>query len=264
MAADKQDNPYGLTPEEQKILKLWQEGCGITSAYKKVMLTQYEIDRISDSALYTRATRFCQTFRMLEAMANTPGERGERVRKKLAKWNAEQLKAEEEAKKKAGLIDDDAEDDNESGTDLFGDMPHRKPKKSDQEKWLDSLKIKEDPSALTIYGTGQFLAKVAVQEIVDRQKEIKRQNISVLSRDGRGSALTPTIVSALKTAASMVLPFAPAPTAKDRKELTKAAILLGLVPDNIKESPDDYTAPPPATVVIDVEPEDLNDKESEE
>jgi hypothetical protein len=49
----------------------------------------------------------------------------------------------------------------------------------------------------------------------------------------------------------MVLPFAPAPTVEDRKEMTKAAVLLGLMPESISESPDDYTAPMPTTIEVD-------------
>ena len=62
--------------------------------------------------------------------------------------------------------------------------------------------------------------------------------------------MTPTIISALKTAAAMILPFAPAPSAEDRRQMSKAAVLLGLLPDNIQENPDDYTAPIPATIDV--------------
>lgn len=122
------------------------------------------------------------------------------------------------------------------------------PVKSDKDKWLDSLNVNENPSSMTIYGTGQFLAYMAVKEIMARQAEIKINHISPL--DKNGSALTPTIISALKTAAAMLLPFAPAPTAEDRREMSKAAVLLGLVSDNIQESPDDYTAPIPNAIEV--------------
>lgn len=117
-----------------------------------------------------------------------------------------------------------------------------------KQKWLASLQVNENPSALTIYGTGQFLTYIAVKEMFDRQAEIKRQNISVLSKDG--SVLTPNIISAIKTAAAMIIPYAPAPTEYDRREMSKAAVLLGLLPENIRENPEDYAAPPP--IVIDV------------
>ena len=96
---------------------------------------------------------------------------------------------------------------------------------------------------MTIYGTGQFIAYMAVKEIMDRQAEIKKRGLTAL--DKNGSVFTPTILNALKTAAAMVLPFAPAPTAEDRKEMSKAAVLLGLFPDDIKEDPDFSTAAPP-------------------
>ena len=119
---------------------------------------------------------------------------------------------------------------------------------SDKQKWLASLQVNEKPSALTIYGTGQFLTYIAVKEVMERQAAIKAQGIGVLEKNG--SALTQNIISAFKTAAAMILPFAPAPTTEERKEMSKAAILLGLMPDQIQENPDDYTAPPP--VIIDV------------
>ena len=102
---------------------------------------------------------------------------------------------------------------------------------SDRDLLLESLNINKDPSAMTIYGTGQFLAYVAVKEIMQRQREIKDRHIDVLSKDG--SALTPNIINAIKTAAAMILPFAPAPSAEDRREMSKAAVLLGLMPDKI-------------------------------
>jgi hypothetical protein len=319
-------NPHGLSPEELSVLHFWQNGDTMTEAYRRVMISKYDAANISDSALKKRVLRFFNTYRMREAMADTPGERGDKARADFEKWKATQ-KAEtirqllpEAAPKFEDKLyptkknsqtdipsqDEDTSDDatedyssesetfaaddnsdeqvneysnngsdnrshngnrKQSGTSYFDKIV--KPQlerfnqanvqppssfdsdkyKTDREKWLASLNINQNPTAMTIYGTGQYLAYVAVKEIMARQQAIKENNIPVLSKNG--SALTPTIISALKTAAAMVLPFAPAPTVEDRKEMTKAAVLLGLMPESISESPDDYTAPMPTTIEVD-------------
>lgn len=119
---------------------------------------------------------------------------------------------------------------------------------NDRELWMKSLNISKEPSALTVYGTGQFIIYMAVKEMMDRKDAIRRGNISVL--DKNGSVFTPTLINAIKTAAAMIIPFAPAPNAADRKEMSKAAVLLGLLPDRIEEDPDAYTAPPPAAIDV--------------
>lgn len=291
----RKNNPFGLSYEERRIIYHWQKTGNQTEAYRRVMLSKYDQQSISDSALRKRVTRFYNTFRIREAMAASPGERGKKAREDFQKWReSQQAKAigrfSSVTKKVVDAIenneadtgtddnrnDDSFEHNEESSQDnkvveskpikqkhvsLFDNLvssiseqndesQETKPVKqmSDRDKWLDSLNISENPSALSIYGTGQFLAYMAVREMMERQREIKERHISVL--DKNGSVFTPTIISALKTAAAMVLPFAPAPTAEDRREMSKAAVLLGLMPDNIEESPDAYTAPPPVTLDV--------------
>lgn len=306
----EEQNPHGLSPEELSVLHFWQNGDNMTDAYKRVMISKFDESIISDAALKKRVLRFFSTYRMREAMADTPGERGEKARTDFERWKASQKadtikqfipqaapKFEEHYNLHTGRSssqdenssDNDSEDeteqrnteqpdyvntegetsertDNQSrkdrGTyydqivkpqiDKFNNVDVQNPSsfkyRTDRERWLASLNISENPTAMTIYGTGQYLAYIAVKEIMAREKAIKENNISVLS--DKGSALTPTIISALKTAAAMVLPFAPAPTVEDRRDMTKAAVLLGLMPENITESPDDFTAPPPATIEV--------------
>lgn len=250
----------------------------MVDAYKKVMMSEREAKLIKQSALNMRVNRFFGTYRMREAMAATEGKRGETARKLFEKWR--QKHSEENIKRFAGedglrrmkyfVPCTDEEADNEAERERIREELEQKAKAEleqqkealeqeyearyqdrvarDKEKWIQSLNINATPDSMTVYGTGQFLAYVAVKEIMARQNELKRQGISVL--DKNGSALTPTIISALKTAASMILPFAPAPNTEERQQMTKAAVLLGLMPDSIEEDPDDYTAPAP--VAIDV------------
>jgi hypothetical protein len=128
------------------------------------------------------------------------------------------------------------------------------PKKTAKEKWLESLLITDEPTPMSVYGTGQFMMSQAVNEIIKRDKEIKKKGISVLSKDG--SVFTPTIISAMKTAASMIIPFVPTQEAIKDNGTATAVTLLGLMQDKIDEDPDAYTAPIPPTVTIDVTPKD--------
>lgn len=236
MANNNEENPFGLSPEEKRVLKYWQNGDTMTDAYKKVMLSKFDLQAISDSALRKRVVRFFNTYRMREAMASTPGERGDKAREDFENWKTGQKQdAIRSFAKPSPIVEYERVKSEEEGA-----------VKSERDKWLESLNVNSNPSAMTIYGTGQFLAYMAVKEIMARQNAIKDGRISVL--DKNGSVFTPTIISALKTAAAMVLPFAPAPSAEDRKEMSKAAVLLGLMPDSITESPDDYTAEPPVTI----------------
>jgi hypothetical protein len=231
----------------------------MTEAYRKVMMSKYDREKLNEDAVRKRVQRFFNTFRMREAMSATPGELGEKARQDFEKYKRKQLKP---PKRYDGdpkgdssiriLIENQKyEDKKKAEKNAENTKAQIELMKSDRDKWLESLNVCSNPSAMTIYGTGQFLAYVAVKEIMARQNAIKERGIDVLSKEG--SALTPNIISALKTAAAMVLPFAPAPSAEDRREMSKAAVLLGLFPDNIKEDPDAYTAPIPATVDLNAE-----------
>lgn len=290
-----------LSPEEARVLEHWRNGCTMTQAYKKVMLTSFEAQHISKETLNKRVVRFFDTFRMRVAMMNTPGRRGDRAKMDFIQWKrrhardiikyrkkvfdmAEADREIAEAKLNKLMNGEDEEDDDDgdvspddcvqdTGDADGGDYsdesaepvkertvspsrwkkpePDDEDPKTSQEKWLESLNINENAQALTIYGTGQYIIRMAVKEMQDRQNEIRARGISVL--DKNGSVFTSNIISAFKTAAAMILPFAPAPTAEDRRQMSKAAVLLGLIPDKIKESPDDYVAPPPAPIDVETE-----------
>lgn len=287
-------NPFGLSPDEQKVLAKWAKGASMADAYSDVMLSKYDKQAIKEAALKTRINRFFDTWRMREAMANVGGTRGELGRRGFERWKinhrGESIKkwAGEEGVVAAKILMEAAQDKQEDllegeGAEVPEDWKENPQKKSrkrislekriknemehqrdlmeqeyeekyqdrvarDKEKWLNSLNINATPDSMTVYGTGQFLAYVAVKEIFARQNAIKASGKTALDKDG--SALTPVIISALKTAAAMILPFAPSPTAEDRKQMSKAAVLLGLMPEDISEDPDEYTAPAPVPIDV--------------
>lgn len=125
--------------------------------------------------------------------------------------------------------------------------------KSAKDKWLESLMITDEPSAISVYGTGQFVMYHAVSEIMKRDRAIKMQRSGTGVFDKNGSVFTPLILNALKTAASMIIPFVQTQDFVQDKGAAMAITLLGLMQDKIEENPDDYTAPiPPSVDAIDV------------
>lgn len=300
------NNPYGLSIDELKVLHHWQKGMSMTDAYKQVMLSMFDRQAIKESALKKRVLRFFSTYRMKEAMANSPGERGEKAKRDFEKWKAQQkidavkkfapdavpkdpgkievvkvhnseIDSQNEELEQSEVISEVLDQDNRQQTERFEMAKPEPPKKDTSSKFFDKmvkpylssskdegkeevLSYKEqwvrslsnyggDPTAISIYGTGQYLFYVAIKEIQDRGLAIKENKISVLSKDGSGSVLTPNIISAIKTAAAMVMPFAPAPTADQRKGMQNVAALLAALP-GISENADDYTAPPPNTIDV--------------
>lgn len=299
-------NPYGLSVDELRVLHHWQKGMSMTDAYKQVMLSMFDRQAIKESALKKRVLRFFSTYRMKEAMANSPGERGEKAKRDFEKWKAQQkidavkkfapdavpkdpgnievvkvqvpeIDSQDESQKPSEAVVEVVEQDGEQQSESFEMVKPEPPKKDTSSKFFDKmvkpylssskeenkeevLSYKEqwvrslsnyggDPTAISIYGTGQYLFYVAIKEMQDRSQAIKDNKISVLSKDGTGSVLTPNIISAIKTAAAMVMPFAPAPTADQRKGMQNVAALLAAIPE-ISENADDYTAPPPNTIDV--------------
>ena len=248
------DNPFELNPEQLAVLLKWQDTGDRLQAYIDVMVGETERTRIKKGTIRQRAARFFNQENMKAAMISTPGKRGQSFRDeqqaKQRKARAQAVRVAKEAH--SGFINPPPPRPKEEQKREAAMTAEEKAAEC-QRKWMRSLTISDEPTAISVYGTGLFLAGVAVKEILARQAEIKLRGISPLEKDGTGSPLTPTIISALKTAASMILPFAPAPNADERHEMSKAAVLLGLLPDTIKESPDAFTAPPPNTIEITAE-----------
>lgn len=276
--SNKKNNPFGLSEDELRVLKCWRKGMTKADAYRYVMVSEQDERIVNKEAMKKRIKRFYDTYRIRQAMAATPGKRGQEAKKEFEEWKSKHngeviseflgqqgVKVQRLISEKMNspvtrtetnpVVSNNPPEPSLSQTEQFDnelEIGDKRLSKIERDKidWLNSLNVSADPSALTIYGTGQYLISVAVKEISARQKAIKKDGISVLAANGRGSALTPTIISALKTAAAMILPFAPAPSAEDRRQMSKAAVLLGLLPDNIQENPDDYTAPIPATIDV--------------
>ena len=241
MEKPKNDAESLLSADELRVLALWQKGDSMTDSYKKVMLSPADAKIISKSALHKRVVRFFATHRMREAMAATQGERGVKARKHIAKWQqtekSEAISKFAKIQKKNKLLDE-GDDDAPSAEQL-------------RQKWLQSLQVTDDPTAMSIYGTGLFLAQMAIMQIMKRKKEIDERGMSALERNA--SPYTAIDISALKTAAAMILPFAPPPTTAERRAMSLAGVMIGLAQDDITESPDDYTAPPPSAIDVKVD-----------
>lgn len=234
----------GLSKDELRVLELWAVGYNQAEAYKRVMLSKYELNRISDAALKKRVNRFFGNLRLREAMAQYKGRRGNKARKDIENYNERKKDIEPpETKTKAKKETKPKETHEEQPT---------KTSCNDAHDWLESLQISKDPTALSIYGTGLFVLQIAVSQIQRRYEEIQKLGLSPFEKDA--SPYTALDLQAIRTAASMIMPFAPPPTNAERKAMALAGVLVGLTEAEIKEDPDAYTAPPPASVV-DVENE---------
>lgn len=233
-----------LSPDELRVITLWRNGETMTDAYKHVMISPQEAKIISKSALQKRVVRFFATHRMREAMAASDGERGERARADYERWKTSQKieaiktfsKTQHERKQNAPECADSSSCNTNHSQNDIAQIDARK-------AWIDSLQVTDNPTAMSIFGTGLFLAQSAIQQILKRKKEIEDNGISCLDKDG--SPYTALDLNALRTAASMILPFAPPPTTAERRAMSLASVMIGLTQDAIAEDPDAYTAPPP-------------------
>ena len=129
--------------------------------------------------------------------------------------------------------------------------------KSARQKWLDSLTITDQPEAISVYGTGQFIMYHAVSEMMKRDRAIKEHRRETGIFDKNGSVFTPMILNAFKVAASMIIPFTQTQLGDQQREVSMASALLQLSMDNINVDPDAYTAPIPPTANVQQEPIDI-------
>lgn len=132
-------------------------------------------------------------------------------------------------------------------------------KKSAREKWLKSLSITDEPEAISVYGTGQFIMYHAVNEMMKRDQAIKEKKRETGIFDKNGSVFTPLILKAFNVATSMIVPFTQTNNSDKDGIKSMAAAILDLSLDNLNTDPDAYTAPvPPTAEVIDVETDNEN------
>ena len=244
---NKKNNPFGLSEDELRVLKCWRKGMTKANAYRYVMVSEQDERIVNKEAMKKRIKRFYDTYRIRQAMAATPGKRGQEAKKEFEEWKS---------KHNGEVISEFLGQQGVKVQRLISEKMN-----SPVTRTETNPVVSNNPPEPSLSQTEQFDNELEIGDKrlskIERDKidwlnslNVKKDGISVLAANGRGSALTPTIISALKTAAAMILPFAPAPSAEDRRQMSKAAVLLGLLPDNIQENPDDYTAPIPATIDV--------------
>lgn len=115
-----------------------------------------------------------------------------------------------------------------------------------RQAWLESFQDIENPSATTPYGIGLWLGSRVLAQVNKREQWIERHNISPMDKDG--CPYTSTDISAVKTVLAALLPFAPAPTQQELKQLTTAGLIISLTAEEMGINPDEYVAPTPPGV----------------
>ena len=281
-----------LTQDEIDAVALWAGGKTMTEAYCEVMRrNNIDVTKLPRQTLNKRVQRFFGSEKMKAAMLVTGHGREERKKRQKAvetykrvvknvKPKIKQAADKEEEKEnktmekkvasegntistfvdqvvipnvttnKANNINPAARIEAVTSTNDIKDINIAN--KQAREKWLESLTITDEPAAISVFGTGQFIMYHAVNEMMKRDKAIKEHRYGTNIFDKNGSVFTPLILNAFKTAASMIIPFVPTQDAVQDKGTAMAVTLLGLMQDDIKEDPDAYTAPIPPTVTIDV------------
>lgn len=269
-----------LTQDELDALDLWVKGKSMTDAYCTVMRRNHkDISSLSKQALDKRVQRFFGSKQMQLAMtvkelerecAKKPNSKiskriiGSQKKKPLTAEQKETVKKYTSVVKQLSpSIQKMSEEDEKEEVDpnLYEakkqnvkldplSMSLEIPPKTPREKWLESLTITNEPSAISVWGTGQFILYHAVNEMNKRDRAIKDRKKGTGIFEENGSVFTPMILNAFKVAASMILPFVQTQLGDQQKEITMASALLQLSMDNIKVDPDAYTAPIPPTVEV--------------
>ena len=269
-----------LTQDELDALDLWVKGKSMTDAYCTVMRRNHkDISSLSKQTLDKRVQRFFGSKQMQLAMTVRELERecakkpNSKISKRIVGSQKEKpLTAEQKetvkkytsvVKQLSPSIQKMSEEDEKEEVDpnLYEakkqnvkleplSMSLEVPPKTPREKWLESLTITNEPSAISVWGTGQFILYHAVNEMNKRDRAIKDRKNGTGIFEENGSVFTPMILNAFKVAASMILPFVQTQLGDQQKEITMASALLQLSMDNIKVDPDAYTAPIPPTVEV--------------
>lgn len=256
------DQDRYLSADELRAVELWRTGYSMQDAYKNVMLSKDEAQKINPSTLKKRVQRFFGTQRMRDAMRASYYERGPDAQKSYLDWKkkqandakraltafSQQNKPKQKTESGGGVSGVDCGTEKSGGAYDAAIFSVERAENDFKQLWLDSLNFTDNPTAMSVYGTGLFLAQTAVQQILKRQKEIRDRGLSPLEKDA--SPYSALDLNAIRTAASMLLPFAPPPTSAERKAMSLAGVLLGLSTDAIEENPDEYTAPIPAAIDI--------------
>lgn len=157
-------------------------------------------------------------------------------------------------------------DNRKKESKVSGQSVAKKRSYTEQRKaWLESFQDIENPSATTPYGIGLWLGSRVLAQVNKREQWIERNNISPM--DKNGCPYTSTDISAVKTVLAALLPFAPAPTQQELKQLTTAGLIISLTAEEMGVNPDEYVAPTPPGVkshadeFIDIDAEQKEDSE---
>lgn len=255
MSTNQADN--NLSPDELKIVTIWRNNGGKkAAAYKQVMIPKGT--SISDAALKKRVLRFFKQERIRNAMESTDGYLGARARMEhendLKQQQQEVLSRFTDEQRNDPYIRNVIESTSPIATEnKLEEM------KSARERYRESLQMSGTVETIAVTESAKMLLNYAVTEMMERKQAIRSRGEDILDKSGKGSALTRNIIYAIKTAADIIMPFAPPPTTAERREMSRAGQILCSLISNIDENPDDYAVS--SNYAIDVTP---NDKETDD
>lgn len=277
-----------LSPNEIDIIKEWFKGKSRVEAWVNIMRPDIGATYSNERSLRSQATRFWGTVRVKKIMslidewgkdphvkvALTAIRMNSKIKPDVVYSNPKNYVPKPEDKTFDEIVvpdenvDDldeqyDSQDKSDAQTDNTAE--HKKPavttdKKSSssqtiakkrsyseqRQAWLESFQDIENPSATTPYGIGLWLGSRVLAQVNKREQWIERHNISPMDKDG--CPYTSTDISAVKTVLAALLPFAPAPTQQELKQLTTAGLIISLTAEEMGINPDEYVAPTPPGV----------------
>lgn len=277
-----------LSPNEIDIIKEWFKGKSRVEAWADVMRPDVSATYLNEKSLRSQATRFWRTLRVKKIMllidewskdyrvnvALTAIRMNSKTKPDVVYSDPSDYvpKPEDKTFDEIVVPDEDVDDldeqhdsQNESDVQANSTAENKKPtvttdkkpsssqslakKRSYSEQrqaWLESFQDIENPSATTPYGIGLWLGSRVLAQVNKREQWIERHNISPMDKDG--CPYTSTDISAVKTVLAALLPFAPAPTQQELKQLTTAGLIISLTAEEMGINPDEYVAPTPPGV----------------
>ena len=277
-----------LSPNEIDIIKEWFKGKSRVEAWVNIMRPDIGATYLNERSLRSQASRFWGTVRVKKIMllidewgkdprvkvALTAIRMNSKIKPDVVYSNPRNYvpKPEDKTFDEIVVPDEDIDDldeqrdsQGESDVQVKTTVENKKPtvttdKKSStssavakkrsyseqRQAWLESFQDIENPSATTPYGIGLWLGSRVLAQVNKREQWIERHNISPMDKDG--CPYTSTDISAVKTVLAALLPFAPAPTQQELKQLTTAGLIISLTAEEMGINPDEYVAPTPPGV----------------
>lgn len=232
------------TEEEKQILQLIRLGKPKSTAYKEVMLSKSDLRKMKDTTIKRRIYRFFSTNRMKAALAALDGKSAEKEREKAEKENKKEKKIAEKRFKE--MLKDTDRDEKVLEKEVTPDPDML----AEWQKAISPsgpVSEKENVPGIMIWGTGRVLFSLAFDEIQKRKAAIQKMMQTDETAILKHSYFSSGALKALNLAYMQVLPWAPPPTQKDNRDASLMVALLNAVGD-IQENPDDFLAPPPASV----------------